>query len=188
VGVSYFPLRDGVSWVYSVTDPLQCRLLTVRVRPPVEIEAEDMLTHEVRRERAWVLEESERDAPHYAVERDHGVEILRRRRFGTPERQALVVDDDLRWSGEAAWARPCWRYDLQTRRYRRAGDEEVTVTAGVFWCLKILLDEGETGTYWLAPGVGIVRSVGAIEGLVPQRFSVLELHSCILPEAPRDSR
>jgi hypothetical protein len=63
------------------------------------------------------------------------------------------------------------------RRYRRVGREEVTVTAGRFECLKILLDEGETGTMWLAPGVGIVRSVGAIEGLAPTRYLVLELHS-----------
>ena len=42
------------------------------------------------------------------------------------------------------------------------------------------LADGVRWTVWLAPGVGIVRSVGAVEGLPRERFSVLELHGCDL--------
>jgi hypothetical protein len=199
--VSHFPLHERVSWAYSVTDPMRCVLVTVRVRPPVEVETEDLDTHRVVRERLWVLEQSDREAPSYAVERDHGVEILERCRIGESERRAVVVTqdehgagllerrragedrravvvtEDLRWTGDESWSRKLPYRGAAVRRYRRAGTEEVTVSAGRFSCLKILLDEGETGTIWLAPEVGIVRSVGSIEGLYPTRFLVLELHS-----------
>jgi len=176
----WFPLREGVSWNYSATDPISCRLVTVTVRSTVEIEVGDMVTRGTRRERAWVLEESDRKEPHFVIEREHGVEFVRPRRFGKPEREAIVVTDEYRWSGEPTWSHPVSHYVIGTRSYRRAGDEEVTVSAGVFRCLKILLDEGKTGTVWLAPGVGIVRSVGVVEGLSPDRYSVIELHGCDL--------
>lgn len=199
--MSRFPLHERVSWAYAVTDPMRCQLVTVRVRPPEDIETEDLDTHTVARQRLWVLEHSDREAPSYAVERDHGIEFLERCRIGESERRAVVVtqedhgggilerrragDDrravvvteDLRWSGEESWSRALPYKGGAVRRYRRAGREEVTVTAGTFPCLKILLDDGETGTVWLAPEVGIVRSVGAIEGLDPTRYLVLELHS-----------
>lgn len=199
--MSRFPLHERVSWAYAVTDPMRCQLVTVRVRPPEDIETEDLDTHTVARQRLWVLEHSDREAPSYAVERDHGIEFLERCRIGESERRAVVVtqedhgggilerrragDDrravvvteDLRWSGEESWSRTLPYKGGAVRRYRRAGREEVTVTAGTFACLKILLDDGETGTVWLAPEVGIVRSVGAIEGLDPTRYLVLELHS-----------
>jgi len=176
----WFPLREGVRWNYSATDPMSCRLVTVRVRSTVEIEVGDMVTTGVRRERAWVLEESDGERPHFVIEREHGVEFVRPRRFGKPEREAVVVTEDYRWGGAETWSHPVSHYVLGTRHYRRAGDEEVIVSAGRFRCLRILIDEGETGTVWLAPGVGIVRSVGVIEGLSPDRFSVLELHRCDL--------
>jgi len=199
--MSLFPLHERVSWAYAVTDPMRCELVTVRVHSPVEVETEDLDTHAVVRERLWVLEHSDREAPRYAVERDHGIEVLERCRIGESERRAVVVtqDDqgvgflerrragedrravvvteDLRWTGDESWSRKLPYRGAAVRRYRRAGLEDVTVTAGRFSCVKILLDEGETGTIWLAPGVGIVRSVGAIEGLDPTRFLVLELHS-----------
>jgi len=181
---SHFPLAPGVTWTYSVTDPIWCRLITWRVRKLLEIEVEDMLTGAVRREWAWTLEEPGGEVYRFVIEREHGVEFLRRRRFGKPEREAIVVSEDYRWAGDECWSRPYWHYDLQTLRYRRVADEEVTVSAGVFRCLKILLDEGETGTVWLAPEVGIVRSVGEVKGLWPTRFEVLELHSYELPSAP----
>jgi hypothetical protein len=173
---SHFPLRDGLSWVYSVTDPITCRLITVRLLPPGEIEVADMLTGETRPEQAWFLEETERSKQQFLLEREGGVQFLRERRFGRPERTGIVVTDDLRWAGEETWSHPGWHYSLETIRYRRAGEEEVIVTAGAFRCVKILVDEGERGTYWLAPGVGIIRSVGAIEGLAPTRYSVVELY------------
>jgi hypothetical protein len=173
---AYFPLRDGLSWTYTATDPLESRLSSVQVRSPVEIDVEDMLTGRARREQASVLEQPEERAPRYAVELEGGVQILRRRRFGRPERQAIVVTDEYRWEGEETWSHPDWNYHPTTRRYRRVGQEEITVSAGRFWCVKILLDEGETGTVWLAEGVGLVRSVHAVEGLDPTRYFVLELH------------
>jgi hypothetical protein len=199
--MSYFPLGEQVTWTYAVTDPMRCELVTVRVRPPMDIETEDLDTHVVVRERLWVLEHSDREAPSYAAERDHGIEILERCRIGESERRAVVVtrgdqgagilerrqagDDrravvvteDLRWTGDESWSRKLPYRGGAVRRYRRAGHEDVAVTAGTFACLKILLDEGDTGTIWLAPEVGIVRSVGAIEGLAPTRYLVLELHS-----------
>jgi hypothetical protein len=199
--VSHLPLHERVSWAYSVTDPMRCQLVTVRVRPPVDVETEDLETHRVVHERLWVLEQSDREAPSYAVEREHGVEIFERCRIGESERRAVVVTqdehgtgllerrrasedrravvvtEDLRWTGDESWSRKLPYRGAAVRRYRRAGTEEVTVSAGRFSCLKILLDEGETGTVWLAPEVGIVRSVGSIEGLYPTRFLVLELHS-----------
>src|SRR5262245_47891509 len=180
---SHFPLAHGVTWTYAATNPISCQLVTLRVRTPLEIEVEDMLTGAVRGEWAWTLEDSGREVYRFVIEREHGIEFLRRRRFGKPERQAIVVTEDYRWAGDECWSRPYWHYDLQTLRYRRVGDEEVTVSAGVFRCVKILLDEGETGTVWLAPGVGIVRTVGAVQGLWPARFEVLELHSYALPSA-----
>jgi hypothetical protein len=199
--MSYFPLRVGASWAYAVIDPMRCQLVTVHVRPPVEIEAEDLESGAIVRERAFVLEQSDREAPSYAVTRGHGVEVLQRcrvgesgrrsavvthdagalglleRRRGGEDRRAVVVTDDLRWTGDESWSRKLPYQGGAVRRYRRAGHEDVTVTAGTFACLKILLDEGETGTVWLAPDVGIVRSVGSIEGLDPTRYLVLELHS-----------
>jgi hypothetical protein len=88
---------------------------------------------------------------------------------------------DLRWTGEATWSHPEWHYALETMSYRRAGEEEITATVGTFRCLKILLNEGEDGTIWLAPEVGILRSVKPIEGLEPTRYSVQELHSYTVP-------
>lgn len=181
---NYFPLDEQAEWVYAVTDPMNSRLVTVSVHPPVEIEVEDIVAPGVRREVAWILRQSDRETLTFAVEREHGVELLEKRRFGQPERHALVVTSDLRWAGDATWTRPVWHYDLQTRRYRRVGDEEVTVTAGRFQCLKILVDDGDSGTIWLAPEVGIVRTVSAIEGLDPQRYTVLELHSWRVPGLP----
>ena len=198
--MSHFPLHEHATWAYAVTDPMRCQLVTVRVRPPIEIETEDLDTQAVARQSAWVLEQSDREAPSYAIARDHGVEVLQQCRIGESERRAVVVtqDDsggllerrrggedrravviteDLRFGGEESWSRKLPYGGGVVRRYRRVGREEVTVTAGRFECLKILLDEGETGTMWLAPGVGIVRSVGAIEGLAPTRYLVLELHS-----------
>jgi hypothetical protein len=198
--MSHFPLHDHATWAYAVTDPMRCQLVTVRVRPPIEIEIEDLETQAVARQSAWVLEQSDREAPSYAIARDHGVEVLQQCRIGESERRAVVVTqdasggllerrrggedrravvitEDLRFSGEESWSRKLPYGGGVVRRYRRVGREEVTVTAGRFECLKILLDEGETGTMWLAPGVGIVRSVGAIEGLAPTRYLVLELHS-----------
>jgi hypothetical protein len=128
-----------------------------------------------------VLEQSDREEPRYAIARASGVEIVERRTFGDPSRRALVVSEDFRWDGPPDWSRPYWHDGLRTRRYRRAGEEDVTVSAGAFRCVKILLDEGETGTVWIAPGVGLVRSVGAIEGLAPTRYLVLELHSYAVP-------
>jgi hypothetical protein len=180
---------------------MRCQLVTVRVRPPVDVETEDLDTQAVVRERLWVLEHSDREAPSYAVEREHGIEMLERCRIGASERravvvtqddqgagilerrragedrQAVVVTEDLRFTGDDSWSRKLPYRGGARRRYRRAGLEEVTVTAGTFSCLKILLDDGETGTIWIAPEVGIVRSVGAIEGLDPTRYLVLELHS-----------
>lgn len=197
----HIPLHERVSWAYAVTDPMRCTLVTVRMRPPVDVETEDLDTHAVVRERLWVLEHSDREAPSYVVERDHGIEFLERCRIGESERRAVVVtqDDqgagllerrhagedrravvvteDLRFTGDESWSRKLPYRSGAVRRYRRAGVEEVTVSAGRFSCLKILLDEGDTGTVWLAPEVGIIRSVGAIEGLDPTRYLVLELHS-----------
>jgi len=198
--MSHFPLHEHATWAYAVTDPMRCQLVTVRVRPPIEIETEDLDTQAVVRQSAWVLEQSDREAPSYAIARDHGVEVLQQCRIGESERRAVVVTqdasggllerrrggedrravvitEDLRFGGEESWSRKLPYGGGVVRRYRRVGREEVTVTAGRFECLKILLDEGETGTMWLAPGVGIVRSVGAIEGLAPTRYLVLELHS-----------
>jgi len=198
--MSHFPLHEHATWAYAVTDPMRCQLVTVRVRPPIEIETEDLDTQAVARQSAWVLEQSDREAPSYAIARDHGVEVLQQCRIGESERRAVVVTqdasggllerrrggedrravvitEDLRFGGEESWSRKLPYGGGVVRRYRRVGREEVTVTAGRFECLKILLDEGETGTMWLAPGVGIVRSVGAIEGLAPTRYLVLELHS-----------
>lgn len=199
--MSRFPLHERVSWAYAVTDPMRCQLVTVRVRPPVDVETEDLETHAVAQQRLWVLEHSDREAPSYAVERDHGIEILERCRIGESERRAVVVTrdedgagilerrraaedrravvvtEDLRFTGDESWSRKLPYKGGAVRRYRRAGPEEVTVSAGRFSCVKILLDEGDTGTVWLAPEVGIVRSVGAIEGLYPTRYLVLELHS-----------
>jgi hypothetical protein len=199
--MSHFPLHERLSWAYAVTDPMRCQLVTVRVRPPVDIETEDLDTRAVVRRRLWVLEHSDREAPSYVAERDQGVEFLERCRVGESERrsvvvtqgdpgagilerrrdgevrQAVVVTEDLRFTGDESWSRMLPYRGGAVRRYRRAGHEDVTVTAGSFACLKILLDEGDTGTIWLAPEVGIVRSVGAIEGLAPTRYLVLELHS-----------
>lgn len=199
--MSHFPLHENATWSYTVTDPMRCQLVTVRVRPPIDIETEDLDTQAVVRERVWVLEQSDREAPSYAIERAHGVEVLQRCRIGesggrsvvvTPgtgdtglldrrrgggDRRAVVVTEDLRFTGETSWSRTLPYRGGAVRRYRRAGVEQVTVSAGRFECLKILLDDGETGTVWLAPGVGIVRSVGAIEGLDPTRYLVLDLHS-----------
>jgi hypothetical protein len=174
---TYFPLRDALFWNYSATDPMDCRLSTLHVRPPVEIEVEDMLTGQAQREQAWVLEQPEGRAPRYAVEREGGVQILRRRLFGKPERQAIVVTDEYRWDGPETWSHPDWYYALTTRRYRRVGQEEITVSGGRFSCVKILIDEGEAGTVWLAADVGLVRSVHAVEGLETARYFVAELHS-----------
>jgi hypothetical protein len=174
---NYFPLRDGLFWNYSATDPMDCRMSTLHVRPPVEIEVEDMLTGQARREKAWVLEQPEGREPRYAVEREGGVQILRRRRFGKPERQAIVVTDEYRWEGPETWSHPGWYYDLTTRRYRRVGREEITVSGGRFSCVKILINEGEAGTVWLAADVGLVRSVHAVEGTITDRYFVVELHS-----------
>lgn len=197
--MSHFPLHENATWAYAVTDPMRCQLVTVHVRPPTDIETEDLDTHAVVRERAWVLEQSDREAPSYAIERAHGIEVLQQCRIGEAgarsvvvtggtgdtglldrrrgeDRRAVVVTEDLRFTGEASWSRTLPYLGGAVRRYRRAGMEEVTVSAGRFECLKILLDEGETGTVWLAPGVGIVRSVGAIEGLHPRRYLVLDLH------------
>jgi hypothetical protein len=179
---------------------MRCQLVTVHARAPVEIEAEDLESGAVVREPAWVLEQSDREAPSYAVARAQGVEILQRcrvgesgrrsvvmqdntgagmldRRQGGEVRHAVVVTEDLRFTGDESWSRKLPYKGGALRRYRRAGREDVTVTAGTFSCLKILLDEGETGTIWLAPDVGLVRSVGSIEGLDPTRYLVLELHS-----------
>jgi hypothetical protein len=199
--MSHFPLHEHVTWAYAVTDPMRCQLVTVRVRPPVDIETEDLDTHAVSSRRAWVFEHSDRESPSYAVEREHGVEILERcrigeserravvvtqdggdagileRRRGGEDRRAIVITEDLRLTGEESWSRRLPYRGGAVRRYRRAGREEVTVSAGRFECVKILLDEGETGTVWLSPEVGIVRSVGAIEGLAPTRYLVIELHS-----------
>jgi hypothetical protein len=198
--MSYFPLHEPATWAYAITDPMRCQLVTVRLRPPVELDTEDLETQAVRRERVWVLEHSDREAPSYALERAHGVEILQECRIGESERRAvvvtqddrsgfldrrrsgedrraIVVTEDLRFAGAESWSRKLPYAGGAVRRYRRAGREEVTVTAGRFDCLKILLDDGEAGTIWLADGVGLVRSVGAIEGLAPTRYLVLELHS-----------
>lgn len=197
----FLPLHERVSWAYAVTDPMRCLLVTVRVHPPVEVETEDLDTRAVARQRLWRLEHSDRDVPSYVAERDHGVEFLEQCRIGgagsrsvvvtqtdraagllerrkaPDERRAVVVTEDLRFSGDESWSRTVPYRDSAVRRYRRVGLEEVTVTAGTFSCHKILLDEGATGTVWFAPGVGLVRSVGAIEGLDPTRYLVLELHS-----------
>lgn len=175
---SCFPLGEGVTWAYAAIDPVLCLLTTVRVRPPIEIDVEDVLDGRKARERAWVLEQSDRDEPRYAVARDGGVEIVERRTVGQPAHRALVVSEELRWEGPSEWS---LRGGLRTRRYRREGEEDVTVTAGRFRCQRILLDDGETGTVWIAPGVGLVRSVGAVEGLAPTRYLVLELHSYVVP-------
>jgi hypothetical protein len=114
--------------------------------------------------------------PMYVVAREHGVEMVERKMLEKDTPLVLVVTGDLRWSGEPAWTLPVWHYALGTRRYRRADDEEITVPAGRFRCLKILLDEGTMGTVWLAPGVGFVRTIMEIEGLV-DRYSVVQLHS-----------
>ena len=198
---THFPLGEHVSWAYAVIDPMRCELVTIRVRPRVEIEIEDLATQAVTKERAWVLEQSDREMPSYAIEREHGVDVLERCRIGESERRsvvvtqdqqgsgllerrragedrrAVVVTEDLRWTGDESWARKLPYRGGAVRRYRRAGHEDVTVTAGTFSCLKILLDDGDTGTIWIAPGVGIVRSVGTVEGLDPARYLVLELHS-----------
>jgi hypothetical protein len=199
--MSFFPLHERVSWAYAVTDPMRCQLVTVRVLPPVDVETEDLDTRAVVQQRLWVLAHSDREAPSYAVERDHGIELLEQCRIGGSERRAVVVTqdargagilerrqagedrravvvtEDLRLTGDESWSRTLPYRGSAVRSYRRVGLEEVTVTAGRFSCHKILLDEGETGTVWFAPGVGIVRSVGSIEGLHPPRYLVLELHS-----------
>lgn len=178
---SYFPLRPGVEWAYIAMDPIDSRSIVMRVGPPQEIEIEDMVTNEVRKEQAWTLERSDRKQPMFAVDQSDGVQIIEPRLFGKPEREALVVTADLRWTGDATWSHAYWHYALETMSYRRAGEEEITVTVGTFRCLKILLNEGEDGTIWLAPEVGIVRSVKPIEGLEPTRYSVQELHSYVVP-------
>lgn len=179
---SCFPLRPGVEWAYIAMDPIDSWPMTMRVGPRQEIEIEDMVTNEVRKEQAWLLERSDRDGKRqmFAVERSDGVQLIEQRPFGKPERKALVVTTDLRWAGEATWSQPEWYYELRTIGYRRAGEEEVIVAVGAFRCLKILLNEGEDGTIWLAPEIGIVRSVKPIEGLV-NRYAIMELHSYAVP-------
>jgi hypothetical protein len=90
-------------------------------------------------------------------------------------RRPLVVTLDLRWAGDEAWSRPYWHYALQTRHFRRVGEEEVLVSAGRFRCLKIFVDEGEGGALWLAPGVGIVRSAAEVVSLFPTHYFTQEL-------------
>jgi hypothetical protein len=184
---SFYPLREGVTWHFTVTDPGSCVIVIVRVLPRQEIEVEDLVTHELRRELAWPLEEEvlrmlaepseepKREVRNFVVEQEEGVQFVRRSMVEKPDRRAFVVNDDLRWGGDATWSVPRQHYVLGTMRYRRVGEEEITVSAGKFRCVKILIDEGDRGTFWLAPGVGIVRSVGAIEGLFPTRYLVIEL-------------
>jgi hypothetical protein len=175
VSASYFPLREGASWVYVVSSPLQ-KIIKVVVEPQMEIEVEDLVTHVTRPERAWVLREDDAREPIYAVVGEHGVQILRTRRFGAPSHTAIVVHEDLRWGGAPTWSRPSLSYGhLATLRYERVGEEDLIVTAGRFRCLKILIDEGEVGAVWLAPGVGIVREAHLLEGI--DRYSVVELGS-----------
>ena len=172
---SYFPLRVGASWVYTVASPFQ-RIVKVSVEPQTEIEVEDLATNVTRPERAWVLREDDAQEPIYAVVGEHGVRILRTRRFGTPSHTAIVLQEDLRWGGAPTWSRPSLYYGhLSTVRYERVGEEDLIVTAGRFRCLKILIDEGEAGAVWLAPGVGIVREAHILEGI--DRYSVVELGS-----------
>src|SRR6185295_4388455 len=171
----YFPLREGASWVYVVASPLQ-KIIKVSVEPQMEIEVEDLVTHVVRPERAWVLREDDAQEPIYAVVGEYGVQILRTRRFGAPSHTAIVVHEDLRWGGAPTWSRPAlstYGNHPTTVQYRRVGEEDLLVTGGRFRCLKILIDEGEAGAVWLAPGLGIVREAHILEGI--DRYSVVEL-------------
>jgi hypothetical protein len=184
VPAPYFPLRDGMTWIYSVTGPVIQRIFKAWIEPQVDIEIEDLGTRAVRSARAWVLREEDAPKLTYAVESEHGVQFLRERHLDKPDRKAIVVTSDLRWGGAPTWTRPTYHYTLGTERCRREPEEEeVTVTAGRFRCLKILLDDGETGAVWLARDVGIVREVSVIDGLESLRYSVLELHT-----APADIR
>jgi hypothetical protein len=162
--------------VYAVTDPLGSRFLTVTIEPPVVIEVIDLVTRERRWEQAWVLRQSDREQPMYVVPREQGVEMVERRMLEKDTPSVLVVTGDLRWSGERSWTLPVWHYALGTRRYHRAEDEQITVPAGSFRCVKILLEGGTQGTIWLAPGVGFVRTILEIEGL-DDVYSVVQLHS-----------
>jgi hypothetical protein len=172
----FFPLDERARWVYAVTDPMGSRFLTVTAEAPVEVEITDVVTRQRRRERAWVLRQSDRPTLMYAVQHENGIEMIERRMLEKDTPLVLVVTGDLRWSGERSWTLPVWHYALGTRRYRRDEDEEITVPAGSFRCVKILVEEGMQGTIWLAPGLGFVRTITEIEGLV-DRYSVVQLHS-----------
>jgi len=163
--------------MYAETGPVIQRIFKVCVEPQVELEVEDLVTHAVRPQRAWVLREEDAPALTFAAEREDGIQFFRERHLGAPERRAVVLKQELRWGGEPTWLVPSLHYSLQMRQYRRAGEEDVLVPAGRFRCLKILVDDGETGAVWLAPGVGTVREAFLVEGV--DRYSVVDL--CATP-------
>jgi len=175
----YFPLAEGVGWIYAETGPVIQRIFKIRVEPQVELEVEDLVTHAVRPRRAWVLREEDAPKPIYAAAGEEGIEFFRKRHLSAPERQAVVLKQDLRWAGESSWSVPFLHYSLRMQQYRRAGEEDVLVPAGRFRCLKILADDGETGAVWLAPGVGIVREAFLVDGLDRDRYCVVDL--CATP-------
>jgi hypothetical protein len=90
-----------------------------------------------------------------------GVRLLETRHVGVAGKATKVPMAELRWSGEGTWktrtASGCMVYDLLCTR---AGHETVRLPAGTFDCLKITVDNlGQPETWWLAPGVGIVKHV-----------------------------
>ena len=171
---SFFPLREGLTRHYCLATTVLVEQFDIRVGPQVEIDVTDMVGGGDHTVRAWTLEQGS-TRPRFAVEQTDGVQIFERRTFGEPAREALVMTVDWRWKGEPAWSHPTWHYSLGKMSYRRAGEEDITVTAGAYRCIKILLDDGDSGAVWLAQGVGLIRSVGRIEGLNPARYSVIEL-------------
>src|SRR5262245_21416824 len=63
----YFPLRDRLTWVYAVSGPVIQKIFKVRVEPQVEVAVEDLVTHDVRSEQAWVLREDDAPELTYAI-------------------------------------------------------------------------------------------------------------------------
>lgn len=87
-----------------------------------------------------------------------GVQLLQLSRVGVAGAPALIPVADLRWSGPDRWKTQsfagCLGFNIMGRR---EGPEKIETPAGTFECLKITNEGLGQETWWLAPGVGIVK-------------------------------
>jgi len=140
---AWIPLQDGARWLY-VVDGGTAKSATILVKSRAA-------------DGAWAVAWG--TGPATIVPSENGVVVKVIRGVGVAGTPRSIPMADLRWTGDDHWKTNtmsgCIQYALECSR---EGTETLTVPAGTYSCLKITNKGlGETDTYWLARGIGIVQ-------------------------------